>query len=157
MISYPHRITGAISSLVRRILRNHMLIKLSCPGIFSHYVLLLFYLFREKKELLSGFPPMYQNKLQEERVQDVVDINKMKFEPYGDLVYQTISQFNKKLINNQDPHNQTKSNEILGTEYSNENDSEERKTNKNSLIPNFKPQIFPDDEIAEGINSLNSK
>ena len=30
---------------------------------------------------------MYQNKWQEKEVQDVVSINKIKFEPYGDLVY----------------------------------------------------------------------
>ena len=65
-----------------------------------HHVLLLFYPFRDEKELLSGFPPLYQNKLQEEGVQDVVNINKIKFEPYGDLVDQDFSQFNENLINN---------------------------------------------------------
>ena len=58
---------------------------------FSHHVLLLFHLFRDEKELLSSFSPMYQNKLQEEEeegVQNVVNINKVKFEPHGDLVYQ---------------------------------------------------------------------
>ena len=29
---------------------------------------------------------MYQNKLQEEGVQDVVNMNKVKSEPFGDLV-----------------------------------------------------------------------
>ena len=29
---------------------------------------------------------MYQNKLQEQGVQDVVNINKVKFEPHDDLV-----------------------------------------------------------------------
>ena len=57
---------------------------------FAHHVLLLFHLFRDEKELLSSFPPMHQNKLQEEEegVQNVVNINKVKFEPHGDLVYQ---------------------------------------------------------------------
>ena len=31
------------------------------------------------------------------------------------------------------------------------------KQNKTSAIPNFMSQILPDDEIARGINSLNSK
>ena len=62
---------------------NH---KLLSPEKFSHHVLLLFYPFSHEKELLSGFPPIYQNKLLEEGVQDVVNINKIKFEPYGDLV-----------------------------------------------------------------------
>ena len=30
-------------------------------------------------------------------------------------------------------------------------------THKTSAIPNFMPQVLPDDEIAKGINSLNSK
>ena len=88
---------------------------------------------------------MYQNKLQEEGVQDVVHINKMKFELYGDLVDQAFSQFNENLINNQDPHSQI------------ESDSEKEKTNKTSALPSFMPQILPDDEIAVGINALNSK
>ena len=29
---------------------------------------------------------MYQNKMQEEQVQDVLNVNKVKFEAYGDLV-----------------------------------------------------------------------
>ena len=49
-------------------------------------MLLLFYPFR--KELLSGFPQMYRNNLQEEGVQYVVNLNKMKSEPYRDLVDQ---------------------------------------------------------------------
>ena len=34
-------------------------------------------------------------------------MNKRKFEPYDDLAGQAFSQFNKTLINNQDPHSQT--------------------------------------------------
>ena len=36
-------------------------------------------------------------------MQGVVNIKKMKFEAYGDSVDQAFSQFNKNLINNQDP------------------------------------------------------
>ena len=55
------------------------------------------------------------------------------------------------------PHSQIKNNEIPGVEYPNDNDSEDTETNKTSAIPTFMPQILPDDEIAEGINRLNSK
>ena len=54
--------------------------------------------------LLSGLLPFYQTKLQEQGVQNVV--NKMKFEPYGDVVDQAYSKFNETLINNQDPRGQ---------------------------------------------------
>ena len=61
-------------------------------------VLLLLYLFRDEKELLSDFIPLYQNKFQEHGVQDVVNINKINFEPCGDLVDESYSKFNETLI-----------------------------------------------------------
>ena len=131
--------------------------KLSCPEKFAHHVLLLFYTFRHKKELLSGFPLMYENKLQEDGVQDVVNKNKRKLEPYGDLVDQGFSKINENLINNQDPNSQIENDETSAAEYPNESDSEEGETNKTSALPNFMPQILPDDEIADGKSSLNSK
>ena len=45
-----------------------------------------FYFIRsEIKELLLDFPTLYQNKLREQSVQNVVNTNKIKFEPYGGL------------------------------------------------------------------------
>ena len=67
------------------------------------------------------------------------------------------SQLNNTLINNQDPHSQIENDEIPGAEYPNNNDSEDAETNKTSTIPTFMSQILPDEEITEGINSLNSK
>ena len=68
---------------------------------------------------------MYQNKLQEKGIQDVVNINKMEFEPYDDLVDQVFLQFNANSINNQETHSQIENDETPGAEYSNESDSEE--------------------------------
>ena len=105
--SYPKKLKLMISEetmrcrKVRRILRYHVPNKLSSPEKIAHHV--IFYSFREEKELLSGFPPSYQNKLQEHGVQDVLDANKINFKPYGDLVGQAYSKFNEILINNQDP------------------------------------------------------
>ena len=87
--------------------------------------------------MLSGFPPLYQNKLQEQGVQDVVNRNKIKFEPYSGLVDQAFSQFNENSINNQDPHSQIENDETPEAEYLNENDSEDTEINKTSAIPNF--------------------
>ena len=64
---------------VRTVLQYHVPNKLLTPEKFAHHVLLLFYPFRDEKELLSGFPPLYQNKLQEQGVRDVVNTNKIKF------------------------------------------------------------------------------
>ena len=101
---------------------------------FAHHVLLLFYPFRDEKELPSGFLPSYQNKLREQGIQVVVNMNKIKLEPYGDLVDQAFSQFNENSIIFQDPHSQTEHDETLGAEYPNENDSEETETNITSAL-----------------------
>ena len=80
-----------------------------------------------------------------------------KFEPYGDLVDQTFSQFNENSINYQDPDSQIENDETPEVEHHNENDSEDIERNKSPAIPNFMPKMLPDDEIAKGLNSLNSK
>ena len=131
--------------------------QLLSPEKFAHHVLLLFYPFRDEKDLLSSFPPMFQNKLQKEQFQDVINIKKIKFEPYGDLVDQAFVKFNENLISNQDPHGKIQNDEKPEVEYPNESDLEEGETNKTFALPNFMSQILPDNEIAEVINSLNSK
>ena len=95
---------------VRRILQYHILNKLLPPEKFAHHALLLFNSFRDEK-FLSGFPPLYQNKLQKEGFQDVVNINKSKFEPYGNLVGQAFLKLNDNLISNQYPHSQIENDE----------------------------------------------
>ena len=44
--------------------------------------------------------------------------------------------------------------ETPGAEYPNANDSEDTETNRTSALPNFMPQILPDDEIAKAINPV---
>ena len=66
-------------------------------------------------------------------------------------------QFNQNLIDNQGPYSQTENDETVGAKYSNKRDSEEGETSKTFALPTFMPQIIPDYEITEGINSLNPK
>ena len=70
-------------------------------------------------------------------------MNKVTFEPYGDLVDQTFSQINENSITKQDTHSQIKNDA---------NDSENTGTNKTSVIPNFMSKILHDDEIIETIH-----
>ena len=91
---------------VRKILQYHVPNKILYPEKFAHHVLLLLYPLKDEKGLLSGLPPLYQNKLQEQRIQDIVNLNTIKFQLYGDLVDGVYSQLNETLINNQDPHSQ---------------------------------------------------
>ena len=142
---------------LKRILQYHMPNKLLFPENFSHHVLLLFYPFRDKKQLLSGFPPIYQNKLQEKGVQDAVNINKIKSWRYGDLVDNAFSRYNENVIKNQDPQSQIENDDTPAAEDPNKDNSEDTKTNKTSAIPNFMSKILQVDEITEGIKLLNSK
>lgn len=41
---------------------------------------------QKSKGIVTRFSPLYQNKLQVEGCKHVVNINKVKFEPYSDLV-----------------------------------------------------------------------
>ena len=59
----------------------------------------------------------------EQGVQNVVNINKIKFEPYGDVVDQIYSKCNETLINNQDPQSQIENDENPGAANPIENDS----------------------------------
>ena len=113
-----------------------MINKLLAPENFVHHVLLLFYTFRDEKELLSGFP---LNKLRGQVVKAVVNMNKIKFEPNDDLGHQVFSQFNKNSITNQENY-QIKNDETPGVKYP--NDLEDTETNKTSAIPNSMSKIY---------------
>ena len=95
----------------------------------------MFYPFRDKKELLSGFPPLYQNKLLEPGVQTVVN-SSIEFEPYGDLVDEASSRYNTSMLDNQDHFGQ-----IGEAVYSNDLNDENTESNKNSAIPNLMQTI----------------
>ena len=51
-------------------------------------------------------------------IQDIVNRNKIKFESYGDLVYQSFSQLNKNPIKNQDSHSQIENDITPGAKIS---------------------------------------
>ena len=91
---------------VRRILQYLVPNKFLSPQKRAHHVLLLFFPVRDEREWLSDFPLIYQDKLEEQGVQDVIHVKKIKFEPYGDLVDQACSKFNETLIINENPHSQ---------------------------------------------------
>ena len=56
-----------------------------------------------------------------------------------------------------DLQSQTENYKYPGVEYPNDSESEDKKIQKSFTIPAFMPQILPDNEITEGIDSLNSK
>ena len=138
---------------VRRIFQYHVRNKLLSPEKFVHNVIVLFCLFRDEKQLLPGCPPLYQNKLHDQGVQDIVNKNKIRFEQCGDLVHQSYSQFNESSINNQDSHSQIENYETPWAKYLNENDAEDTEINKTSLYHKYYQMI----KLQKGIHSLHSK
>ena len=55
---------------------------------------------KKRKVLIIRFFTIYQNKLQEQGIQDVVNISNTMIGPYGGLGYQVDSKFKETLINN---------------------------------------------------------
>ena len=98
---------------------------------------------------------MYQDRLQQEGIQHVVNTVKLKFKPNDYLVDQVYSILYHNLINNQKSYYQSGNDEIAWAKYPNESDSEEGETNTTSTLPNFMPQWLPDHEVPEGRNHLN--
>ena len=86
-------------------------------------MLRLFYLFTDENKLLSGFLPFYQNKLQDQGIQDAFNIIKIKFGPYADLVRQIFFKIKENLIKNLDRHSQIEKDGEPGAKYLNENTS----------------------------------
>lgn len=74
----------------------------------TNRMFLLFYTYQYKKELLSGCPPFYWNKLLEPAVPFVVKNNKIKFESSGDLFCEAYSRYNANALDNQDTFGQIK-------------------------------------------------
>ena len=58
----------------------------------------MFFSFIDEKQLLSGCPPLYQNKLQEQGFHDVKNRNNISFKQYGDLVDQAFSQLMRSML-----------------------------------------------------------
>ena len=114
--------------------------KIFFPEKYANFLLILSYPFRDEKELLSGCPPSCQKKLLESGVQIVINRNKIKFEPCGNLVDETISRYNANMFGNQDPFGQIKNDKTGETVYSNDRDDENTESNSNYAIPNFMPR-----------------
>ena len=56
------------------------------PEQYTHYMVSMYYPFRDEKELLSGIPPTYANKLSESGVIDLVHQNYSLGEPFPPIV-----------------------------------------------------------------------
>ena len=57
-------------------------------------------------------------------------------------------------INNHDSHSKNGNDDKPGPKYPNESESEEGETNKTSALPNFIPQVLPNDEGPKIMQSM---
>ena len=80
--------------------------------------------------MLSDCTALYQNKLQQQGFHDVVNRNKIKFEPYGDLAGQAFSEFIENSINIEGSHSQIETDEAPGVECPNKSDTEDTEQTK---------------------------
>ena len=79
-------------------------------------------------------PPFVLTKTFEPSVQIVVDSNKIKFEPYDDLVEEVYSCYNADMLDNQDPVGQNGHDETGEAVYSNDQDNQNTETLQFSIL-----------------------
>ena len=78
---------------VKKILRFHTPNATLKPEEYAHHLLMLYYPFRHEQELLSSEENSYLVKLSHPNVLAIVNQNKENFEPFGNLVEESLINF----------------------------------------------------------------
>ena len=78
---------------VEFVLRYHVPNRHKDPEAYAHHLLFMFYLFRNEEELKVGKSNSYCAKLQQAGVIDVINQNKSRVEPFGELVDEVFLNF----------------------------------------------------------------
>jgi len=153
---------------VRKVLRYHTPNAATNAEAYSHHLLMLFFPFRKETELLSEVDKSYFSKLNQPDILAVVNINKEKFEPWGDLVETSLRNFTFQ--SRTDNYAQQENDDVL--DELDEQIEENEIANDEDEIVDFQvdtenqskgtPQattlnIMPDDEINILVASLNAK
>ena len=141
---------------VRRLLPYHGPNKHLAPETFALYVLLLFYLFRDESLLLVACLLLHQSKLQQQGVQAVLKMNKINLNHMVIKSTRLFLYFIGIRLAIKTHIGKLKMMKHQGQKIPMKMNQETQKKSKTSAITNFIPKILPDDEIAEGINSLKS-
>ena len=81
---------------VKAVLRYYVPNPHKYPEKYAHHLLFMFYPFRDENDLKSPHTGTYSDKLLEDDVIEIVNRNKQRFEPFGDLVDSAMSCY--KLI-----------------------------------------------------------
>ena len=148
---------------VKKVLRYYTPNPLTHSEAYAHHLLMLFYPFRNENELISETSSTYLAKLNEENVNLVVNENKQKFEPWGDLVHAALVTYtiqpktdNFAQQENDDVGNENQQNE---DEHDNSEDVVDFQVDKprSCSIRPTDLNLLPDNEINTLIASLNEK
>ena len=144
---------------VRHVLCYHYPNNHRFPEKYANHLLFIFYLFRSESELL-GVNKIYQEQLRDEQTLSVINTNRLRFEPYADLVDEAYTNWNAELVSNQEAYGQIENFETDGASY-NEHltciGNNENRSISNFSFGSFLPQILTYDEVAENIKSVSKK
>ena len=86
--------------------------KETSPEKYAHHMLFMHYPFRDEKELLSGNPPTYVNKLSEPGIIEVVNQSYSLVEPFATIVDEAFLRISCDIASNMDPYGQRENAEV---------------------------------------------
>ena len=81
---------------VKSVLRYHVPSQNKYLERFAHHLLFMFFPFRKESELSNSETGFYIDKLHEPGVIDIVNANKIVFEPYGEMVDSALQNMQEK-------------------------------------------------------------
>ena len=146
---------------VRAILRYHVPNQNKRPEEYAHHLLFMYYPFRKEEDLHKE---TYMENLVNPEVMRVVNNNKIKIEPFGNLVETALRSLRSNLKNNQDSHAQQENDEVeslfhnaytlLSEDAGGDAVLFDYNANATASFPAL-PILLPDDEINSMICSLN--
>ena len=142
---------------VKSVLRYHVPSPHKRPEKYAHHMLFMFYPFRKESDLCSVESGTYMENIGDPVVKNVVNKNKLKFEPFAELVDVALTEYRTDLIHNPNAFSQQENNEITAMM--------EPETEENEA-PLFQglwklsinlSMLISDSEITSKTRSLNTK
>ena len=146
---------------VQKVLRYFKPNKHKYPEKYAHHLLMLFFPFRDE-QCDFKIDGSYCNKLSDPLVLDIVNKNKIIFEPNSASIENALRTYREDLELNFDAYAQQE-NEHVVEEISNltdidiEQDELDEETLNNLPPDSSKPTVISDDELNTRINSLNQR
>ena len=148
---------------VKAVLRYYVPNRHKYPKKYAHHLLFMFHPFRNEDDLKSTVLGSYNEKLQEPGILEVVNRNKLIFEPHGDLVDTALLNLRTDLLHNSDAYS-NQENDQVQTLLNNQVESDNEDPTNDAVVladtftvSNDAPSVMPDNELNEKIRSLNSK